>query len=130
MESGPRRWGIEEILSRAQRLSEFFRRLTQRIPAASIDEALAVLSTTLNEVEDELSGIRYNPERWQTDGRLYPPLPDSRRPVPGHPDVTRWRSKGHNTYIRENGAVEIVTVREGEIVFRAPGGDGRGVWDD
>ena len=72
----------------------------------------------------------HNPERWQTDGRLYPPLPDSRRPVPGYPDVTRWRSKGHNTYIRENGAMEIVTVREGEIVFRAPGRDGRGVWDD
>lgn len=130
VESGPRRWSIEEISSRAQRLSEFFRRLAQRLPAASVDEALAVLTTTLNEVEDELSGIRYNPERWQTDGRLYPPLPDSRRPVPGRPDVTRWRSKGHNTYIRENGAMEIVTVREGEIVFRAAGRNGRGVWDD
>jgi len=95
-----------------------------------MEEALGVLSTTLNEVEDELAGILYNPERWQTDGRLYPPLPDSRRPVPGRPDVTRWRSKGHNTYIRENGAVEIVSVREGEIVFHAPGRDGRGVWDD
>ena len=95
-----------------------------------MEEALAVLSTTLNEVEDELAGILYNPERWQTDGRLYPPLPDSRRPVPGRQDVVRWRSKGHNTYIRENGAVEIVTVREGESVFRAPGRDGRGVWDD
>lgn len=95
-----------------------------------MEETLAVLSTTLNEVEDELAGILYNPERWQTDGRLYPPLPDSRRPVPGYPDVTRWRSKGHNTYIRNNGAIEIVTVREGQIVFRAPGRDGRGVWDD
>jgi hypothetical protein len=100
------------------------------LPVTSGEEALAVLSTTLNEVEDELAGIPYNPERWQTDGRLYPPLPDSRRPVPGYPDVTRWRSKGHNTYIRENGAIEIATVPKGELVFQAPGRDGRGVWDD
>lgn len=117
-------------MSRAERLSEFFRRLTQRLPVSSGEEALAVLSATLNEVEDELARIPYNPERWKADGRLYPPLPDSQRPVPGCPDVTRWRSKGHNTYIRENGAIEIATVPQGEPVFRAPGLDGRGVWDD
>lgn len=100
------------------------------MPAASGEEALTVLSATLNEVEDDLAGIPYNPESWQVDGRLYPPLPDSRRSVPGRPDVTRWRSKGHNTYIRENGAIEIVTLPKGESVFHAPGRDGRGVWDD
>ena len=104
--------------------------MAQKLPASSSDEALSILSATLNEVEDELTGILYNPESWQTDGRLYPPLRDSRHPVPGCPDVMRWRSKAHNTYIRDNGAVEIVTVQEGEIVFRAPGRDGRGVWDD
>ena len=89
-----------------------------------------MLSETLNEVEDELTEIPYNPERWQTDGRLDPPLPDSRRPVPDHPEVTRWRSKGHNTYIRNNGAIEIVTTTGHELVFRAPGADGQGVWDE
>ena len=125
-----RGWTIGETPSRAHRLSELFRRLVQRLPVSSADEALAALSATLNEVEDELTEMPYNPERWQTDGRLYPPLPDSRRPVPGHPDVTRWRSKGHNTYIRENGAIEIVTTTGQESVFRAPGADGRGVWDE
>ena len=88
------------------------------------------MTSTLNEVEDELTGIPYNPESWATDGRLYPPLPDNRRPVSEHPDVVRWRSRGHNIYIRTNGAMEIVQVAGGAVAFRAPGQDGRGVWDD
>ena len=91
---------------------------------------MTLLVQTLNEVEDELSGIPYNPESWATDGRLYPPFPDSRRPVPGHPDVVRWRSKGHNTFIRTNGAIEIVQLVDGTVVFRAFGRNGKGVWDD
>lgn len=87
-----------------------------------------MLTSTLNEVEDAWTGIPYNPESWATDGRLYPPLPDSRRPVPGYPEVTRWRSKAHNVYIRENGAIEIIRVPDDAIVFRVPGRDGRGVW--
>ncbi len=116
-------------MSRAQRLEEFFRRFAQRLPVSSGEDALAVLVSTLNEVEGELSGIPYNPESWATDGRLYPPFPDSRRPVPGRTDVVRWRSKGHNTYIRNNGAIQISRVPDGAIVFEASGSDGRGVWE-
>lgn len=88
-----------------------------------------MLTSTLNEVEDELTGIPYNPGRWATDGRLYPPLPDNRRPVPDRPDLARWRSKGHNTYIRNNGAIEIVRIQDDLVVFRKAGMDGRGVWE-
>jgi hypothetical protein len=125
-----RRETIREVASRARRLEELFRRLIQRLPASSGEEAFSLLTATLNEVEDELTGIPYNPESWATDGRLYPPLPDSRRPLPGRPDVARWRSRAHNTYIRNNGAIEIVQVLGGAVVFRALGQDGRGVWDD
>ena len=110
-------------------MEELFRRLAQRLPVSSGEDALAVLVSTLNEVEDEMTGIPYNPDSWATDGRLYPPLPDSRRPVSGRPDVARWRSKGHNTYIRNNGAIEIARVPDGLVVFEAPGRDGRGVWE-
>jgi len=125
----PGGWRIPTKRSREQRLDEFFRRLAQRLPVSSAEDALAVLVSTLNEVEDELSGIPYNPESWAMDGRLYPPLPDSRRPVPGRPDLARWRSKAHNTYIRDNGALAIVRAPDGVIVFEAPGQDGRGVWE-
>jgi GGDEF domain-containing protein len=117
------------VASRDERLKEFFRRLAERLPAASRDDAFNLLTATLNEVEDELTRIVYNPESWAMDGRLYPPLPDSRRSVEGWQDITRWRSKGHNTFIRDNGAIEIVRIPDGTVVFQAVGQDGRGVWE-
>lgn len=83
----------------------------------------------MNEVEDELTAIPYNPEKWREDGRLYPPQPDSQRPVTGREDVIRLRSKGHSTFIRDNGAIEVVSLDTGETVFRAPGVDGKEVWE-
>jgi hypothetical protein len=65
----------------------------------------------------------------------WPPLSASARgnapsPVPGRPEVTRWRSKAHNTYVRANGALEIVSVRDEATIFSASGKNGKGVWDD
>jgi hypothetical protein len=81
----------------------------------------------LNEVEDSMTSIAYNPENWQTDGRMYPPQQDSLREVEGHPSIRRFRSLRHNTFIGENGAIEIQTVGA-EIVLAKPGADGRTVW--
>jgi hypothetical protein len=80
----------------------------------------------MNQVEDQLSGVAFNPENWQNDGRLYPPQPDSRRMVPGRPDITRFRSRRHDTFIRSNGSFEIRTL-EGDVEFAKPGADGQGV---
>jgi len=100
------------------------------LPASSSEEALGILILTMNEVEDEWSGTPYDPESWSTDGRLYPPVPSGMRPVPGRPEVTRWRSKAHNTYVRANGALEIVSVHDEATIFSASGKNGKGVWDD
>ena len=41
-----------------------------------------------------MTSIPYDPANWMTDGRMYPPQPDSKKAVSGRSDVTRYRSKG------------------------------------
>ena len=110
------------------RFTAFLDRLRSAPAAATFDEAYQQLCAILNEVEDTLTSIPYDPENWQTDGRMYPPQPDSMREVPGRPAVKRFRSRGHNTLIGENGAIEIQLVNPAnEVVFAKPGADGREV---
>jgi len=115
-------------ITKAQRLLEFLRRLRWAAPASNAEEALDLVARTLNAVEDELSGTPFDPSAWQTDGRLYPPQMDSRRAVPGRQDVTRYRSRSHNTFIAENGAIEIQTI-DGVVLLSKAGADGASVWD-
>jgi len=58
---------------------------------------------------------------------MYPPQVDSRRDVPEHPEVTRYRNRAHNTFVRTNGAIEIRDLG-GEVLFRKAGADGDYVW--
>jgi len=109
-----------------ERFQEFLTRLEQSPNASSRDEALTLLSETLNAVEDELADIPYQQDCWQTDGRMYPPQEDNARGLEERSDVTRYRSKQHNTYIRDNGAIEIQDIN-GATLFEKPGVDGRGV---
>ena len=124
-----RSWRSSLDRPRAERLAEFFRRLEAALPAESSQEAFDQLAAVLNEVEDEMTTIANQPELWQTDGRMYPPQPDSARSVEGHPGVTRFRSRGHNTFIGKNGAIEIQEVASNRLLFSKSGADERGVWD-
>ena len=90
-------------------------------------EAKSLLDNTLNSVEDDLTGIAFDPSAWATDNRMYPPQEDNRRAVPGRPDVARYRSRSHNTYIGENGAIEIRSETN-DVLFRKAGADGKHVW--
>lgn len=112
--------------SKEERIAEFLRRLEAKPPVSTTDEALELLSQTLNEVEDELTDIPFDPENWQTDGRLYPPQEDNARDVSGRDDLVCYRSRGHRTFIRSNGAIEIRDLR-GQIIASKQGTDGRGV---
>lgn len=92
------------------------------------------LRNVLDAVEDAHSGVPHDPARWQSDGRMYAPAADSRRSVPGHSRVARYRSRSHNTFLGENGAIEIRRVQtgtrpeEGEVLLDKPGADGQSVW--
>lgn len=96
--------------SKSERFEEFLKRLQDAPAASSHDEAFTLLNETLNKVEDELSGVPFQPDSWQTDGRMYPPGRDHVRSVDNRADLIRYRNRGHNTFIRDNGAIEIQDV--------------------
>lgn len=81
----------------------------------------------MNEVEDELSEVPYNPSAAKDDGRLYPPLWDNIQPIPGQPGIKRLRSAGHVTLIASNGAIAIDEVLSRTRVFSKAGADGKEV---
>jgi hypothetical protein len=110
--------------TKAERFTEFLRRLGAAPAASSFTEAFRQLGDILNAVEDELTSIPSDPANWQNDGRLYPPQPDSARTVPGRSDVTRFRSRAHNSLIGDNGAIEIRALSGRPILAKA-GTDGR-----
>lgn len=120
---------MEDSLSKEERLEEFLRRLGNAPAAKMFDEAYSQICNILNEVENEMTSISYQPQNWQTDGRLYPPQIDNMRAVLGHDNIKRFRSLGHNTFIGENGSIEIQTVHSNVIVFSKPGEDGKKVWE-
>lgn len=86
------------------------------------------MDEVLTAVEDELSGIPFDPERWRTDGRMYAAQDDSAADVAGHPSVTAYRHRRHETFVAENGAIEIRSLDTDQVVFAKPGADGKGVW--
>ncbi len=115
-------------MTKAERLAVFSERLRAAPAASSADEAVALVATVLNAVEDEFSGAPFDPTQWTTDGRMYPAQADRTHPVEGHPGVVRQRTVAHFVYVRTNGAIEIRSTRNNDVIFQKPGADGLGVW--
>ncbi len=92
-----------------------------------------MLCETLDQVEDELSGLPNKPEPSMTLDRMFPPQADRISTVEGY-DLKRLDSLRHITYIAGNGAMEIRLKRrpkDGSDVaqFSKPGADGRSISD-
>lgn len=113
--------------TRTERLAEFLRRLAEAPAVASRGEAFGLLCRMLNEVEDALTSIPFDPPSWQFDKRLYPPQEDSAERIEGGNDIVRYRSRGHFTYIAANGAIKIEERESGYVVLQKPGLDGCGI---
>jgi len=108
-------------MTKAERFRIFIERLKSASAVGSAQTALALITSTLNAVEDEFSGVPFAPERWQDDGRLYPPQKDFARPI--SEDLTEYRSVAHSTFVAANGAFEIVRRQSGEIEIAKAGLD-------
>lgn len=115
-------------MDKSERLQVFFRRLTEGKAANTADEARVLLETVLNGVEDEHSGIPYNPLSADTlsmaDGRMYPPCDDNERGSTER--FRRFRTKGNVVYFGMNGSIRIESL-QGRVFVDKPGGDGKTV---
>jgi hypothetical protein len=119
----------KDELSKVQRLAEMFKRLKEAERVGTGEEALALMIHIINGVENELTSAPYDPERWQTDGRIYPPTQEGMRSIKGRPEVRRYRHTSHDTLIGVNGSIEIRDRRSDRIIFSKAGTDQREVSD-
>ena len=108
-------------LTKRERFELFIERLESAPAADSKEAALVLIGATLNGIEDEFSGVPFAPEKWQDDGRLYPPQEDYAGPeIDG---VTEYRSLAHSTFIGANGAIEIIRRSDGHNEISKAGWD-------
>lgn len=112
-------------LTRAERLALFIERLAAEPPASDAHAALNQLRRVLNEVEDEHSGVPYQPANWLRDGRLYPPMDDRVHPVRELPGALIAFSLAHTSYFGVNGAIRVYDARRYRVILDKAGADGK-----
>jgi hypothetical protein len=104
-------------LSLTERLTLVYQRLDKLRAPRTADEALQQLNSTLEEVEDEFSGVPKNPNPGlKFDGRMYPPRDDFiiRDPDGGIVAIT----KGNVVQIWADGSMVIRHRVTGEENYR------------
>lgn len=95
--------------------------------AASELEAFELIRKILNSVEDQHSGVSYDPAEDGSGPRMYPPRKDRRFPVEGRPDLVRYVTRGQDFFVRQNGAIQIKTRLTGAILLEKVGSDGKSI---
>jgi hypothetical protein len=112
------------VKTKRERLQLIQERLEKAPCASTHDEAFTMLANIVNEVENEHSGVPYDPTAWMADGRIYPPQLDSKRACQVQ-FACRYRTKGHHVFIGDHGAVVFQSVATMRIEFSKPGWDGQ-----
>lgn len=101
------------------RLEEIYRRLARSPRTGSAVAAFQELCDTLEQVEDELSGVpKQTPPPWPSlpDGRMYCPSDDFIR---RNPDGS-WlaMARGHRIEITADGGIQIMSRLTGRVEFK------------
>ena len=109
-----------------QRFALFLAAMKEAPAAHDLASARLLLDETLNRIEEAHSGVPYDPEKWMTDGRMYPPLDDQEREsrIAG---TSLFYSFKHNIWFGDNGAIRIVRrhpPNSGLVELDKPGHDG------
>jgi hypothetical protein len=108
-------------LSVRERLTKFYERLSGKPPASNANDAMRQLRETLEEVEDQFSGVTKKnppPPPKENDGRMYPPLDDF---TTRHPDGSlSARTRAHRIDITPGGKITITSLRTGQVEFTKP----------
>jgi hypothetical protein len=104
--------------TKRERIEELFRRLASLPHPASADVALVQISVTLDQVEDQLSGIAKKvppPPLAMDDGRMYAPQDDC---ITRHPDgrITAI-TRGHIIEIEADGSMTFHHRKTGATEF-------------
>ena len=101
-----------------ERLDELYRRLHGLPPTNSADLAFQQLCDTLNQVEDELSGITKQtppPTPSMSDGRMYCPVEDHiLKNVDGS---ILALTRGHRIEVASDGSIRIINRVTEEVEF-------------
>ncbi len=109
------------------RFALFLAAMKQAAAAHDKDSARALLAETLNRIEETHSGVPYDPEKWMTDGRMYPPQDDQEQVSPIS-DVSLFYSRKHCIWVGTNGAVRFERRHPpnmGLVELDKPGRDGK-----
>jgi hypothetical protein len=102
----------------AHRLNEFYRRLGLLPRAKSAERALKQICQTLDEVEDELSGVVKKatpPPLGTSDGRMYCPVED--HIIRGSDGSILAITRGHRVEIGSDGSVRIINKATSQVEF-------------
>ncbi len=110
-------------LSIQKRLEEFYRRLSAQPPSVAADQALERIGKTLEEVEDQHSGVLKKdppPPPNRPDGRMYSPKTDR---IIRHPDgrITA-AARRHTIDIGNQGTITTRRATTGTVEFYQAGG--------